>query len=126
MVATELNEKHVTSAQADANFSATPGNLPSHKLVYWHRDLPPLDAELLAEHTVEATSGHVPGTLSHRDDLWDGCYQDLLAHTEARLAQEIARFVEPIRDARAENARIHFRYALRCYRQAYRGRCRRV
>src|SRR5687768_2104491 len=26
------------------------------KVVYWHRDLPPLDAEMLAEHTVEAVS----------------------------------------------------------------------
>ena len=61
------------------------------KLVYWHRDLPPLDAELMAEHTVEATSGRVPGTLSHRDELWDRCYQELMANTQARLAQEIAR-----------------------------------
>jgi hypothetical protein len=92
MVATELNEKPVASAPADASFSAPPGNLSSHRLVYWHRNLPPIDAEALAEHTIEATSGRVPGTLSHRDDLWDRCYQELMAHTESRLAQEIARF----------------------------------
>lgn len=61
------------------------------QIVYWHRDLPPLDAELVAEHTVEATSGRVAGTLSHRDELWDRCYQELMSNVQARLAQEIAR-----------------------------------
>ena len=49
------------------------------KIVYWRLDLPPLDAELMAEHTVEATSSRVPGTLAHRDELWDRCYQELIA-----------------------------------------------
>jgi hypothetical protein len=62
------------------------------KTIYWHRELPPLDAGLMGEHTIEATSGRVPGTLSHRDDLWHRCYRELMANTEARLAQEIARF----------------------------------
>jgi len=53
--------------------------------VYWHRDLPPLDAELMADHTVEATSGRVAGTLSHRDKLWDRCYQELMSNVHARL-----------------------------------------
>lgn len=61
------------------------------KVVYWHRELPPLDAELMAEHTVEANSSRVPGTLAHRDDLWDRCYQELMADAESRLAQEVAR-----------------------------------
>ena len=55
-------------------------------IIYWHRDLPPVDAELMAEHTVEATSGRVAGTLSHRDELWDRCYQDLMANANTRLA----------------------------------------
>ena len=38
----------------------------SNKVVYWHRELPPLDAEVIGEHTLEATSMHVPGTLAHR------------------------------------------------------------
>jgi hypothetical protein len=46
------------------------------KTVYWHRDLPPLDADLVAEHTVEATSNRVPATLAHRDELWDQCYRE--------------------------------------------------
>ena len=61
------------------------------KIVYWHRELPPLDAELMAEHTVEATSGRIAGTFSRRDDLWGRCYQELLANVNARLSQEIAR-----------------------------------
>ena len=61
------------------------------QIVYWHRELPPLDAELVAEHTVEATSGRVAGTLSHRDELWDRCYQELMSNVQARLAQEIKR-----------------------------------
>jgi hypothetical protein len=51
----------------------------------------PLDAELMAEHTVEATSGRAEGTISHRDELWDRCYRELMGNTHARLAQEIAR-----------------------------------
>ena len=61
------------------------------KIVYWHRELPPLDAEIVAEHTVEAVSSRVPGTLAHRDELWNACFDDLMARTEARLEQEVAR-----------------------------------
>ena len=53
------------------------------KVVYWHRELPPIDAELVAEHTVEATSGRVAGTISHRDELWDRCYSELMANAGA-------------------------------------------
>ena len=61
------------------------------KVVYWHRDLPPLDAEILAEHTAEAVSGRVAGTMAHRDELWDRCYLELITKTEERLAQEVMR-----------------------------------
>ena len=66
-------------------------NSDDGKVVYWHRDLPPLDAELMAEHTIEATSDRVDGTISHRDELWDRCYRDLLANTRERFSQEIDR-----------------------------------
>jgi hypothetical protein len=46
---------------------------------------------MLGEHVLEATSGRVKSSLAHRDELWDHCYQDLSANTEARLAQEVAR-----------------------------------
>ena len=61
------------------------------KVVYWHRELPPIDAELMDEHTLEATSSRVAGTIAHRDELWDRCYQELMSSAEERLVQEVAR-----------------------------------
>jgi hypothetical protein len=63
----------------------------SGKIIYWHRELPPLDAEAMGEHTLEATSRRMPGTIAHRDELWDRCYEDLMAQAGARLEQEVAR-----------------------------------
>jgi hypothetical protein len=60
-------------------------------MVFWHRELPPLSAEPIAEHTVEATSDRVEGTLAHRDELWDRCYENLMNRTARRLEQEITR-----------------------------------
>ena len=62
------------------------------KHIYWHGELPPFDAEAMDEHRVEATSGRVPGTIAHRDELWDRCYKDLMAQTHIRLEQEMIRF----------------------------------
>jgi hypothetical protein len=59
--------------------------------VFWHRALPPLDAEPVAEHTVEADSNRVAGTIAHRDELWDRCYAELMTHATERLVEEIAR-----------------------------------
>lgn len=59
--------------------------------IYWHRELPPAEAEPLGEHTVEATSNRVEGTLEHRDELWDRCYGELMTHACERMEQEIAR-----------------------------------
>ena len=64
---------------------------PATKTVFWHRELPPLEAEPIGEHIVEAASQRVPGTLAHRDEIWDQCYADLMTQTRARLEQEIAR-----------------------------------
>jgi hypothetical protein len=61
------------------------------KLIYWHHELAPLDAEAMGEHSLEATSRRVPGTLAHRDELWNECYQDLMAQFRVRLKQEIIR-----------------------------------
>jgi hypothetical protein len=33
---------------------------PANKMIYWHRELPPVDAEPVGEHIVEATSNRVP------------------------------------------------------------------
>jgi hypothetical protein len=98
------------------------------QVVYWHRDLPPLDAELLADHTIEATSAHVSGTLAHRDELWDECYRDLIATTERRLGQEVARLgghfahvhdesISPVHNDATGEAWLHGRFHYMLYRR---------
>jgi len=59
--------------------------------VYWHSELPPFNAAALGEHVVEAASSRVPGTLAHRDELWDRCYRDVMAQAHGRLEQEVIR-----------------------------------
>lgn len=60
-------------------------------MVFWHRDLPPIDAVVIGEHTVEANSSRVGGTLAHRSEIWDRCHQELMANAEIRVIAEIAR-----------------------------------
>jgi hypothetical protein len=62
-----------------------------NKIIYWHRELPPFEAEAMGEHTVEATSSHVLGSLSHRDEQWARCHDELMAQTRDRLYKEVAR-----------------------------------
>ena len=45
----------------------------------------------MGSHTIEATSQRVPGILSHRNDLWQICYDSLMAQAKARLEQEVTR-----------------------------------
>ena len=61
------------------------------RTIYWHRELPPLAAEAVGEHTLEATSHRIPGRIVDRDELWGRCLADLMAHARVRLAQEIVR-----------------------------------
>ena len=61
------------------------------KIIYWHRELPPLDAEPIGDHIVEANSGRVLGTIAHRDELWGHCEEELMAQTRHRVNEEIAR-----------------------------------
>ncbi len=61
------------------------------KTIFWHRELPPLAAELMGEYVVEATSSRVSGTLAHRDELWNQCYEGLMDQVRKRLEQEILR-----------------------------------
>lgn len=99
------------------------------KIVYWHRELPPLGAELIADHTVEANSSRVPGTIARRDELWDRCYRELMATAESRLVQEIARLggdiahvhaeeIDPKHDATTGEAWLHGRFRYMMYRRA--------
>ena len=76
------------SATAQESLSLTSEDC---RRVYWHRELPPLDAEIVGEHVLEATSERVQGSLAHRDELWDRCYRDLIENTHARFDQEIRR-----------------------------------
>jgi hypothetical protein len=61
------------------------------KWVYWHRELPPLEAEMLGEHVVEAMSSRVPSSIAHGGKRWDGAYHELLENAQTRMKQEIAR-----------------------------------
>jgi len=61
------------------------------KVVYWHRELPPLDAEVIHEHVIEATSDRVPGSIERYGELWHRCHNALMEHAQSRLEQEIHR-----------------------------------
>ena len=61
------------------------------KIVYWHRELPPLDGEVMHEHVIEAVSARVPGAIERHGELWDRCYAELMEHTRLRLEQEVKR-----------------------------------
>jgi hypothetical protein len=63
----------------------------SRSHIYWHRELPPLHATAIGEFVVEATSSRVPGTLAHRDELWERCYRELMDQAATRMEQEIVR-----------------------------------
>ena len=98
------------------------------KSIYWHRDLPPASAQAAAEHSVEATSARVRGTLEHHGELWDHCYQQLMAETTHRLEQEIARLggdyahvlsesIEPRHDETTGEAWLHGAFIYTLFRE---------
>ena len=95
--------------------------------VYWHRELPPLNAEALGEHTLEAISDRVPDTIAHREELWNQCKDDLMVHAHNRLVDEISRLggryahvleeaIDTKRDAVAGEAWLHGRFTYMLYR----------
>jgi hypothetical protein len=101
-------------------------------VVYWNRNLPPLRADLMAEHTVEADSSRISGTLAHRDELWDRCYRELTANAERRLVDEVQRLggdyahihdesVVPRHDDAAGEAWLHGRFTYMLYRRPLPG-----
>jgi hypothetical protein len=100
---------------------------PTTQIVFWHRDLPPLDAEPLGEHSVEANSQHVPDTLAHRDELWQDCRLGLVAAATRRIGQEVVRLggrfahvlderIEVKRDGAQSDAWMHGCYTYMLYR----------
>ena len=99
------------------------------KTIYWHRELPPIDAEAIGEHIVEAISARVPGTLAHRDELWERCYAQLMIQARIRLGQEVARlggdcahvlneYVDSKHDDVAGEAWLHGRFTYMLYRRS--------
>jgi hypothetical protein len=108
--------------------SAVTAPEPKRKMVFWHRELPPRDAEAIGDHTIEATSHRVRGTLSHRDDLWDRCYHELMDQARSRLEEEIGRLggdcahvlreeIEPRHDDRTGEAWMYGRFDYELYRR---------
>ena len=47
----------MTPTHVTKNLAEESGPAASEPIVYWHRQLPPFDTELLGEHVLEATSG---------------------------------------------------------------------
>lgn len=98
-------------------------------IIFWHRELPPFDAEAMGEHIVEATSKRVPGTITHRDELWNRCHEDLMAQARARLEQEVVRLggnyahvldesIDSRHDDVAGEAWLHGRFTYMLYRRS--------
>ncbi|HUK33965.1 MAG TPA: hypothetical protein VLV86_08660 [Vicinamibacterales bacterium] len=94
--------------------------------VYWHRELPPLELVAVGEHSLEADSARVGGTLARRE-VWDRCASDLAEHVEFRLSQEAARLgggcahvldehVDVKHDPVRDEAWLHGRYTYMLYR----------
>jgi len=77
------------TAQEPENTSET--TAPAAQVIFWYRDLPPLAAEPLEEHTVQASSARVSGALSYGDEAWKRCYADALAQATVHLEQQVAR-----------------------------------
>jgi hypothetical protein len=112
--------------RASPSSMAFPSNASSR--TYWHSELPPLDAEPMGEHLVEATSGRSPGTLTHRNELWERCYEELMAQARTRLEQEITRLggdwahvlnesVESRHDGASGESWLHGSFTYMLYRQ---------
>jgi hypothetical protein len=100
----------------------------ANQVVFWHRDLPPLDAEAAGKYTAEATSVRMPDTIAHRDELWDRCYGELMAQARVRLEQEVARLggsyarvldeaIDTRHDGATGEAWLHGRYTYMLYRR---------
>jgi hypothetical protein len=101
---------------------------PTRQRIFWHRELPPLDAEMLGEHTLEATSSRVPGTLTQRGEEWDRCHQELMDLARDRFTQEMERLggdyahvldesIEPRHDVRTNESWLRGRFTYVLYRR---------
>jgi hypothetical protein len=112
---------------SDPHVPANASGTTPAKVVFWHRELPPLDADVVSEHVVEAESNRVPGTIAHRDELWRECEVDLMARAQARIGEELSRmggryahvlqeFIEPRHDYVTGTAWLRGRFTYALYR----------
>jgi hypothetical protein len=95
--------------------------------IYWHRDLPPVEAQAMGEHVVEASSTRVPDTIANRSDLWNRYERELMENACKRLRDEIARLggryahvfdevIEPRHNASTGEAWLYGRFTYMLYR----------
>ena len=100
----------------------------STPVVYWHRELPPRDANPIGKHTIEATSDRVPGKFVRRDVAWDRGYRQLMERIDGRMEQEIDRLggdyahvlgetIEPRHDDSTGEAWMYGRFDYELYRR---------
>ena len=105
---------------------------PAPKVIYWHRELPPPDGEVMHEHVVEATSERVSGAIEHHGELWHRCYVGLMEHTRLRLEQEVRRLggayahvldehIDSRRDDATGESWLHGRFNYVLYRRPQEG-----
>jgi hypothetical protein len=96
------------------------------KVVFWHRELPPPEADAIGEHTLEASSDRVPDAIAHREELWNHCNDTLMVQTNQRLRDEIARLggryahvlsesIDTKHDATTGQAWLHGRFTYMLY-----------
>lgn len=115
-------DAYAQSSSADSQFNG-------QSKIYWHRDLPPLNAKPAGEHTIDAVSCRVSGRIEHRDELWEQCYQDLMKQAELRLTQELERLggtgahvlsesVDSRHDPAANQAWLHGRFTYTLFRNS--------
>jgi hypothetical protein len=99
------------------------------QVLFWHRELPPLSAEVIGEHILEAASRRVQGRFSRADEEWGRCYGDLMTQARARLTQEVARLggdyahvgeelISPRHDASRGEGWLYGRFKYVLYREA--------
>lgn len=102
--------------------------MDEERRIFWHRELPPLTAEPVDEHVIEATSERVPGAIVRDGALWNRCHDTLMARVRERLLQELTRLggdyahvvdehIDSRRDDAASESWLHGRFSYLRYRR---------